>query len=176
MEAARVEPERIDEGDIAFRLGPRLNAAGRLYRADAGVELMLTDDPCRATAIAAELDAANHERRETERQVANEAEAGLRGLPERAALGAGHRRRRRGLASRGRRDRRLAARRAARLPAIVLAVEADGRAEGSGAASRASTCSPRLTPAPITSIATAAIAPLPDSSCRRRGSMPSATP
>ena len=50
MAISNVDPERIDEGDIAFRLGPRLNAAGRLYRADAGVELMLTDDPARATA------------------------------------------------------------------------------------------------------------------------------
>ena len=40
--AAGVRPERLDEGDLAFRLGPRINAAGRLYRADAGVELMLT--------------------------------------------------------------------------------------------------------------------------------------
>ena len=84
MEAARVEAELIDEGDIAFRLGPRLNAAGRLYRADAGVELMLTDDAARAAAIAAELDVANHERRETERQVAADAEAALRELSERA--------------------------------------------------------------------------------------------
>ena len=82
MAGAKVEPERLDEGDIAFRLAPRLNAAGRLYRADAGVELMLTDDTARATAIAAELDAANHERRETERGVSNEAEAALRASPE----------------------------------------------------------------------------------------------
>lgn len=76
----KIEPERLDEGDIAFRLAPRLNAAGRLYRADAGVELMLTGDDSRARAIASELDAANHERRETERGVANEAEAALREL------------------------------------------------------------------------------------------------
>ncbi len=46
--AAGVEPERLDEGDIAFRLAPRLNAAGRLYRADAGVELLSTEDGTRA--------------------------------------------------------------------------------------------------------------------------------
>ncbi len=48
MPAARIEPERLDEGDLSFRLAPRINAAGRLYRADAGVELMLTDDEDRA--------------------------------------------------------------------------------------------------------------------------------
>jgi single-stranded-DNA-specific exonuclease len=56
--AAGVGPERLDEGDLAFRLGPRVNAAGRLYRADAGVELMLTEDVDQAMAIAAELDRA----------------------------------------------------------------------------------------------------------------------
>jgi single-stranded-DNA-specific exonuclease len=81
MAAASVRPERLDEGDFAFRLGPRINAAGRLYRADAGVELMLTDDESRAVAIAAELERANHERREVERELARAAEAELRALP-----------------------------------------------------------------------------------------------
>ena len=74
MAAASVVPERLDEGDFAFRLAPRINAAGRLYRADAGVELMLTGDEARATEIAAELDRANHERREVEREVVDDAE------------------------------------------------------------------------------------------------------
>ena len=42
MAAAKVDPTRLDESDLGFRLGPRINAAGRLYRADAGVELFLT--------------------------------------------------------------------------------------------------------------------------------------
>jgi single-stranded-DNA-specific exonuclease len=79
--AAGVKPERLDEGDFAFRLGPRINAAGRLYRADAGVELMLTEDEVRAKAIAAELERANLERRDVEREVLRAAEAELRGLP-----------------------------------------------------------------------------------------------
>ena len=72
----------IDEGALAFRLAPRINAAGRLYRADAGVELMLTEDADRAAAIAAELDRANHERREAEREVMARAEAALAELPD----------------------------------------------------------------------------------------------
>ncbi len=79
--AAKCEPTRLDEGDLAFRLAPRINAAGRLYRADAGVELFLTDDEARAAEIANELSRANGERRATEREVANEAEAALRELP-----------------------------------------------------------------------------------------------
>jgi single-stranded-DNA-specific exonuclease len=67
---------------LAFRLAPRINAAGRLYRADAGVELMLTDDEVRAEAIAEELGRANSERRATEREVDTGAEAARRELPE----------------------------------------------------------------------------------------------
>ena len=83
LEAAKCEPERLDEGDLGFRLAPRINAAGRLYRADAGVELFLTEDESRAEAIAAELSRANSERRATEREVDAAAEAARRELPDR---------------------------------------------------------------------------------------------
>ncbi len=82
LEAAKCEPERLDEGDLGFRLAPRINAAGRLYRADAGVELFLTEDEKRAEAIAVELSRANSERRATEREVDAAAEAARRELPE----------------------------------------------------------------------------------------------
>ena len=107
MAAASVDPERVDEGALAFRLAPRINAAGRLYRADAGVELMLTEDAERAAAIAAELDRANGERRWAERKVVEGAERARSELPRRAGRGAGARARRRGVASRRRRHRRL---------------------------------------------------------------------
>jgi single-stranded-DNA-specific exonuclease len=86
---AKCEPTRLDEGDLAFRLAPRINAAGRLYRADAGVELLLTEDEGRAEEIAAELGRANSERRAREREVDTAAEAARRELPEhlREALG-----------------------------------------------------------------------------------------
>ena len=82
LKAAKCDPSQLDEGDLAFRLGPRINAAGRLYRADAGVELFLTSDEERAAEIANELNRANGERRATEREVANAAEAAMRELPE----------------------------------------------------------------------------------------------
>lgn len=80
LAAAKCEPERLDETDLSFRLAPRINAAGRLYRADAGVELFLTEDEQRAEAIAEELSRANSERRATEREVDAAAEAALREL------------------------------------------------------------------------------------------------
>jgi single-stranded-DNA-specific exonuclease len=82
MEASKCEPNRLDEGDLAFRLAPRINAAGRLYRADAGVELLLTDDEERAKQIAEELGRANSERRATEREVDSAAETARRALPD----------------------------------------------------------------------------------------------
>ena len=82
MAAARCEPTRLDESDLGFRLGPRINAAGRLYRADAGVELFLTRDDARAAEIAAELNRANGERRSAEREVDTAAEAARRELPD----------------------------------------------------------------------------------------------
>ena len=89
LEAAHCEPTRLDEGDLAFRLAPRINAAGRLYRADAGVELFLTEDEKRAAEIAAELGRANSERRETEREVDAAAEAARRELPDELREAAG---------------------------------------------------------------------------------------
>ncbi len=82
MEASKCEPTRLDESDMAFRLAPRINAAGRLYRADAGVELMLTDDEDRAEQIATELGRANSERRAREREVDTAAESARRELPD----------------------------------------------------------------------------------------------
>jgi single-stranded-DNA-specific exonuclease len=82
LAAAKVEPTQLDEGDLAFRLAPRINAVGRLYRADAGVELFLTQDPERAAEIATELSRANGERRATEQEVSTAAEAARRELPD----------------------------------------------------------------------------------------------
>jgi single-stranded-DNA-specific exonuclease len=75
MHVARVDPSGVDGSAIGFRLGPRINAAGRLYRADAGLELLLTSDEERARAVAAELDAVNSERRDVETRIRFEAEA-----------------------------------------------------------------------------------------------------
>ena len=82
LAAAKFEPTKLDEGDLAFRLGAADQCRGRLYRADAGVELFLTEDEARAAEIAVELSRANSERRGTEREVADAAEAALRELPE----------------------------------------------------------------------------------------------
>ncbi len=85
MAVAGVDPSRLGERSVAFALAPRLNAAGRLYRADAGLELVLTADAARAAQIADELDRANRERRALERGIRFQAEAQMAKLGDRAA-------------------------------------------------------------------------------------------
>lgn len=85
MSVAGVDPSRVNERAVGFALAPRLNAAGRLYRADAGLELILTTDAARAEQIAVELDSANRERRDVETRIRFQAEAQMDELGERAA-------------------------------------------------------------------------------------------
>ncbi len=75
MAAAEVDPSALSTHALAFRLAPRINAAGRLRRADAGLELLLTDDAGRASQIASELERVNAERRAVEQRIVWEAEA-----------------------------------------------------------------------------------------------------
>lgn len=63
-----------DPSDIGFKLGPRINAAGRLGSATEALLLLLTDDANEATRIAAQLDQQNRERQAVERDVTLQAE------------------------------------------------------------------------------------------------------
>jgi single-stranded-DNA-specific exonuclease len=67
---------------LGFLLGPRVNAGGRIGRADLGARLLATDDAQEAVSIAARLDGLNTERREIELRVreAALAQAEARGL------------------------------------------------------------------------------------------------
>jgi single-stranded-DNA-specific exonuclease len=73
-------------GDVGFKLGPRVNAAGRLADASVGVRLLLSCDPAEARALAEELDRANAERQELQARIADEAVAKAQELGERRAL------------------------------------------------------------------------------------------
>jgi single-stranded-DNA-specific exonuclease len=86
MSVSRADPSALDAHVLAFRLAPRINAAGRLRRPDAGLELLLSEDERRAAEIAAELDAVNGERRAVEQRIAWEAESLVAGLPDRPAF------------------------------------------------------------------------------------------
>ena len=49
MRSAHVDPAAVDASAVGFRLAPRINAAGRLGRPDAALELILTEDAEEAT-------------------------------------------------------------------------------------------------------------------------------
>ena len=63
-----------DPSDIGFKLGPRINAAGRLGSASEALLLLITDDTKEATRLAAHLDQQNRERQAVERDVTLQAE------------------------------------------------------------------------------------------------------
>ena len=72
IETAGVTPPLRSE-HLAFRLGPRLNAAGRLEDALQGVSLLTTRDPEEARAIARHLEENNRARQQAEQQMLAEA-------------------------------------------------------------------------------------------------------
>jgi single-stranded-DNA-specific exonuclease len=66
--------QEIQPVDISFRLGPRINASGRLADAALSVELLLSEDEAFARATAQQLDAFNRERQDIERKITEDAE------------------------------------------------------------------------------------------------------
>lgn len=76
MEVAAVRLPIAAE-DIGFRLGPRLNAAGRLATAEKALQLLLTRDETEATELATLLDAQNRERQGVEKKICGAAEEEL---------------------------------------------------------------------------------------------------
>ncbi len=64
MQVAGVSPQAVNSIDIAFRLAPRLNAAGRLANAGLGYALLASETLVEAQALAQELDALNQQRQE----------------------------------------------------------------------------------------------------------------
>ncbi|MFS8628295.1 MAG: single-stranded-DNA-specific exonuclease RecJ [Limnochordales bacterium] len=73
IQAARLQPGNITAGDVAYILGPRLNAAGRVSHAATGVRLLLSDDVAAALPLAEELERENEERRRVEAGILEEA-------------------------------------------------------------------------------------------------------
>ena len=68
-----IETGQIQASDLGFRIGPRINARGRLEHAGVAVDLMLTNSIERAAPIAQALDIANQDRRELEKQTSEAA-------------------------------------------------------------------------------------------------------
>lgn len=69
LDVAAVRASRAASGDVAFKLGPRINAAGRLADADVGVRLLLSTSMEEARPLADRLEAANGARQRIEADV-----------------------------------------------------------------------------------------------------------
>jgi single-stranded-DNA-specific exonuclease len=122
---------RVDASDVGFRLGPRLNAVGRLGHAAEAVELLVTEDPARARAIVRTLGELNEERRRMDREYFAQACERIDADPAAASAGAivlADARWHEGVVG------IVAAKVAERYgrPAILLALRGDGTAKGSG--------------------------------------------
>jgi single-stranded-DNA-specific exonuclease len=71
MRSAGISPETVTSEGIAFRLGPRINAAGRLRSADLALAILTVEDPEQAEVLAGKLSSVNTERQTLlEKQVA----------------------------------------------------------------------------------------------------------
>jgi single-stranded-DNA-specific exonuclease len=82
MRAARVDPAAVDAAAVGFRLAPRINAAGRLCRPDAALELLLTESEEEATRLAGELETLNRDRQAVENRILRAAVAQVESWPE----------------------------------------------------------------------------------------------
>jgi single-stranded-DNA-specific exonuclease len=87
VEAGKRSVATLCSADLAFTVGPRLNAAGRLEDMRLGVECLLTDDVAQARRYAEQLDAINRERRDLQASMVAEAEVMAAGLGHIDAVG-----------------------------------------------------------------------------------------
>jgi single-stranded-DNA-specific exonuclease len=82
MQVGQVEPSNLSAGLVAFRMAPRLNAAGRLEDPEPALKLLLAEEEKEAAALADELDSLNRERQRIENQMVAEAEEQIGRLTE----------------------------------------------------------------------------------------------
>ena len=77
-----LEGKQVNISDLVYRIGPRLNACGRIKSGRAAVELLISSDATVATEIAQTIEAFNSERKEKDEQITQEALQQLEADPE----------------------------------------------------------------------------------------------
>ncbi|MBF0387640.1 MAG: single-stranded-DNA-specific exonuclease RecJ [Candidatus Omnitrophica bacterium] len=75
IDVARLTGKEMTPFSVGFGLGPRLNAAGRMGSANVSLDLLLSDDPGNAMALAQSLETLNRERQRLQAEVVDEAMA-----------------------------------------------------------------------------------------------------
>jgi single-stranded-DNA-specific exonuclease len=84
LATAELDGRPITAGDIAFRIAPRLNAAGRMDDAGDVIELLTTSDGAKARDIAARLESLNRDRQRVEAEILSEITGLMEQNPEKA--------------------------------------------------------------------------------------------
>lgn len=74
MRAGQVEPSRVNSGLVAFRLAPRINAAGRLDDPALALDMLLAETGQQAEELAGNLEALNRDRQKLENRILAEAQ------------------------------------------------------------------------------------------------------
>ncbi len=82
MRMTGLEGQQVNISDLVYRIGPRLNACGRIKSGRAAVELLISDDDAVATEIAQTIEAFNSERKEKDESITQEALQQLEADPE----------------------------------------------------------------------------------------------
>jgi single-stranded-DNA-specific exonuclease len=88
LSVSGIPQDSVNEIDLAFRVGPRLNAAGRLGNAMRGSSLLVTESFDRALRMAAELHADNTRRQREEGRIMREVSAAVESGPALSSLSA----------------------------------------------------------------------------------------
>ena len=81
MQVAGIEAKKITINELVYKIGPRINACGRMKSGRAAVELLLTDDPVFARQQAEEVNQHNDDRRDCDTETTKEALQQLQGEP-----------------------------------------------------------------------------------------------
>ena len=88
LDVCGLEPDRLTSTDIGFKIGPHLNAAGRMGEVERAVELLRTRDRDRGRVVAAELATLNRRRKSIEQKMTDECLEELEGDLHAAGSGA----------------------------------------------------------------------------------------
>lgn len=73
MQIANIEPHKVSISDLVYKIGPRINASGRMKSGAEAVQLLITDDIEVAQSKAGEIDSYNAERKDYDSKTTDEA-------------------------------------------------------------------------------------------------------